>query len=592
MDRNRIINKLAKSEIHADRQRTAYQVGKELGRGGNGVAFVVKSPSKELVAKFYIPPDGRDLDDSALKRFHREMELTAQTNHPYVLSSTGSGNAQIGAYQIPFYLMPRATKTLRNLVPRTFYLGNLREMRSFTRVMQGVCYLHHRGIIHRDLKPENILIFKDTPKISDLGIAHITPEFANRSLLTLPKDQLMNRDYYAPEQRYGDATKVDCRADIYALGCMLYELVSGTSPTRPNMPRLEELDKRLAPLDLLFNKMTAHDPRKRYQQLDEAMDDLVWALIQIGDFGAPATTTHEDDKSLFLKLLNSANGLHQKQAIEPALRLGDSAVPLLHEALGSRRLDVVHGAYAILGELARESSIPFLVSGLYPRHTSSKPKFPTGEAAAMAIQRYEPAVRLKVLDSIKELVRAEDIEIIVEGLGSADVYDRLLRLYQTKRFFTDWGIDQGISILLKIDSDKAWPLVEEMMARRRDFSLFSVEKTIYPYVNTERRQRLIDHFLGQRSSLSAWELRPITDLIINGELPEQYVSNTLERLGFVASSVIKRYKERIEFTKFLGAAKRSWRSEQASAVAFVPESQDKSDPGVQLVLSSTPQQTP
>jgi serine/threonine protein kinase len=102
MDRNRIINKLAKSEIHADRQRTAYQVGKELGRGGNGVAFVVKSPSKELVAKFYIPPDGRDLDDSALKRFHREMELTAQTNHPYVLSSTGSGNAQIGAYQIPF----------------------------------------------------------------------------------------------------------------------------------------------------------------------------------------------------------------------------------------------------------------------------------------------------------------------------------------------------------------------------------------------------------------------------------------------------------------------------------------------------------
>jgi serine/threonine protein kinase len=103
VDRNRIIKTLAKATIQADGQRTAYQVTKELGRGGNGVAFVVKSPKKELVAKFYIPPDARDLDDSAVKRFEREMALTKQVNNPYVLSSEGAGTAHVGAYQIPFY---------------------------------------------------------------------------------------------------------------------------------------------------------------------------------------------------------------------------------------------------------------------------------------------------------------------------------------------------------------------------------------------------------------------------------------------------------------------------------------------------------
>lgn len=562
VDRNRIISKLAKATIQADGQRTTYQIAKELGRGGNGVAFVVKSPKKELVAKFYIPPDARDLDESALKRFQREMALTKQVNNPYVLSSEGVGTAHVGAYQIPFYLMPRASKTLRGSVPSSFSLKNLGELRRFTRVVQGVCYLHHRGIVHRDLKPENVLIFNDVPKISDLGIAHITPEFADVSLLTVPKDQLMNRDYYAPEQRYGDATKVDFRADTYALGCMLYELISSISPTRPNMPRLEELDKRLAPLDKLFNKMTAHDPRKRYQYLDEALTDLIWALVQIGEIVSAAISTPEDDESLFLKLLSSANGLHQKQAIEPALRLGERALPLLHQGLGNRRLDIVSSAYSILGELAHISSVPFLIEGIYPRRTSTKPRFPTGEAAARAIRRYDADVRRGVLDSITDLVRAEDIEIIIEGLNPSETYDRVLKLYKEKRFYTDWGIDEGISLLLKLDADKAWLLVEGLMARDHSFYLHSVRKIVYPYVGTGRKQILIDHFLGKSSSLSLYDLRAITEFITNDEFPGHYISSTFARLRSAAGSAIKRYNDREEFLEFLRTAESKWRGEQ------------------------------
>jgi len=110
MDRDRIIKKLAKSTIQAYKQRTTYQVSKELGRGSNGVTFVVKSATRELVAKFHIPLNARDLDESALKRFQREVDLARQGRSSLRPSIRGLGTASVGAYKIPFYLMPGRPK--------------------------------------------------------------------------------------------------------------------------------------------------------------------------------------------------------------------------------------------------------------------------------------------------------------------------------------------------------------------------------------------------------------------------------------------------------------------------------------------------
>lgn len=84
MDRNRVIKKLRSLTIAPEGKRTSYRVQKELGRGGNGAAFIVKSDGKgkDLVAKFYVPPDSRDLDDAAMKRFQHEITLVARMNHP------------------------------------------------------------------------------------------------------------------------------------------------------------------------------------------------------------------------------------------------------------------------------------------------------------------------------------------------------------------------------------------------------------------------------------------------------------------------------------------------------------------------------
>jgi serine/threonine protein kinase len=555
MDRKRIIKALSTAKIKADNTRTIFGVAEELGQGGNGAAFVVKSSKKEFVAKFYIPPDSRDLDQAAFKRFEREMELAAQVKHPYVVPSEGVGRVQIGSYQIPFYLMRRATGTLRDLVPGSFALPDLSKLlRVYTRVLQGVSYLHHLGIVHRDLKPENVLLYNNTPKIADLGIAHAGPGFVNWSQLTVPKEQLMNRDYYAPEQRHGDATKVDHRADIYALGCILYEIISGISPTRPNLPPLAEFHKDLAPLDKVLNKMIAHAPESRYQNIDLAFDDLLWALVHTG-IPTVGPSNDEDDKRDLIRLLSSANAANQAKAIEPAMRLGTKALPTLHEQIGHRRLDVAVGAFRLLGEIAHESSIPYLTAGLYPSHRGKDLRFTTGQYASLALRKYPAEVRLSVLDSINDQVNPEDIARMIDDLKPSESFARLHKLYKENKFYSRWGTDAGLSLLLRIDEDKSWPIIEDMMSKSDKFYTFWVFPDIYPHVNRQRQQEIIDHYLDNPQSLSSFEFPKILEAVVSGSFSKEYVLATLNRISEVAKIVLKRYDEREEFERKLNLAK-------------------------------------
>ena len=117
MDRERLIAELTTKGLDAEDGHL--QVVDTLGRGGNGVAFLCSGDTVgKLVAKVYIPPDKRDLDDQSLKRFRNEVKLASTIRHPYVIPAIGSGTAAIGAYILPYYLMPQAASTLRTLISR------------------------------------------------------------------------------------------------------------------------------------------------------------------------------------------------------------------------------------------------------------------------------------------------------------------------------------------------------------------------------------------------------------------------------------------------------------------------------------------
>ena len=253
MDRDRIIDKLRGAGATVDGVR--YTLARELGRGGNGVAFLCRSKSSvDVVAKIYIPPDKRDLDTRALERFKNEIAITSKIKHAYVVPALGASSIAVGAYHLPFYLMPKATDTLRKAVTAEQDADAIeKKLRLLLRAAFGVACLHHHGIVHRDLKPENILINSaGDPWIADLGIAHVNPGFVSVGLKTIASERLLNRDYYAPEQRFGAATDVDCRADIYALGCIFYELLTSIPPVRANAPNLSVLSSALGPFDSIW----------------------------------------------------------------------------------------------------------------------------------------------------------------------------------------------------------------------------------------------------------------------------------------------------------------------------------------------------
>src|SRR6266498_4313329 len=169
MDREKIIKRLRGRDVQAASGET-YLLDRELGRGGNGVVFICRSSSAELVAKIYIPPETRELDDRALERFRSEIGLASRLTHPNILKASDNGTLELGTHRLPFYIMPLAHGTLRREIQPGLTPESLEhKFRLFSRSAAGVAFLHNNGIIHRDLKPENILLDRlGRPLIADL----------------------------------------------------------------------------------------------------------------------------------------------------------------------------------------------------------------------------------------------------------------------------------------------------------------------------------------------------------------------------------------------------------------------------------------
>jgi serine/threonine protein kinase len=323
VDRSRILTRIKANGIPSHGK--TLKVLRSLGEGGNGAALLCKTEDgKELVVKIYLPPDKRDLDQRALARFENEVKLASKIRHPNVVRALDSGKLTLGAYSLPFYVMPRAAKTLRDFTNSHHNdpIKIERRMRLFLRAALGVAFLHANGIVHRDLKPENVLIGKNgSPWVADLGIAHVNPDFVSVGVKTIASERLLNRDYYAPEQRFGNAPEVDNRADIYALGYILYELLAGSPPVRSSSPALSKTNESFAPLDPIFTRMTAHDKKDRYEVVEDAVEELSltfgWVLATIKG----ARPAESADVPTMTRLLKSSNETHRQHGILLAARV-------------------------------------------------------------------------------------------------------------------------------------------------------------------------------------------------------------------------------------------------------------------------------
>jgi eukaryotic-like serine/threonine-protein kinase len=204
---------------------SAYTLGRELGGGGMSRVFVATEAAlgRQIVVKV-LPPDLAG--GVNVERFRREIQLAAQLVHPHVIPLLSAGESD----GIPYYTMPFIEgESLRAKLTRAGALDVEEAVHIAREVAGALDYAHRVGVVHRDIKPENILLQDGHALVADFGIARAVRQAATVSTLTMIGMALGTPAYMSPEQAMGER-EIDGRADVYSLGCVLYEMLTGTLP--------------------------------------------------------------------------------------------------------------------------------------------------------------------------------------------------------------------------------------------------------------------------------------------------------------------------------------------------------------------------
>ena len=209
-----------------------YKLLQRIGEGGMGAVYLAEQerPVRRRVALKVIKP-GMDTEQ-VVARFQAERQALAIMDHPHIAKVFDAGVTDNGR---PYFVME-----LVKGVPITEYcdavhLTPKERLELFIPVCQAIQHAHQKGIIHRDIKPSNVLVAmqdgKPTPKVIDFGIAKaIDQRLTEQTFFTQHGAIIGTLEYMSPEQAEISAMDIDTRADIYALGVMLYELLTGSTP--------------------------------------------------------------------------------------------------------------------------------------------------------------------------------------------------------------------------------------------------------------------------------------------------------------------------------------------------------------------------
>ncbi len=261
-----------------------------LGQGGMGAVYKAREPDLDrLVAVKILPPEAAR-DPAFAERFHREARALAKLNHPNIVAVYGIGQAE-GLY---YFIMEFVDGVnLRQLI-RSGECQPEEALRIVPQICEALQFAHDEGIVHRDIKPENILLDKrGRLKIADFGLARLFGPPRTDYTLTGPQQVMGTPNYMAPEQM-DDPLKVDHRADIYSLGVVFYEMLTGELPRGRFAPpsKKVQVDVRL---DEVVLRALEQQPERRYQQASEVKTDveIISRSRQAGRVGQ-VSAAHQD----------------------------------------------------------------------------------------------------------------------------------------------------------------------------------------------------------------------------------------------------------------------------------------------------------
>ncbi|MGC7093192.1 Stk1 family PASTA domain-containing Ser/Thr kinase [Amycolatopsis lurida] len=267
-----------------------YELGDTLGYGG--MSEVHHGHDVRLGREVAIKILRADLarDPQFQERFRREAQNAAALNHPAIVAVYDTGETQTEYGPLPYIVMEFVSgRTLRDIVKTEGPMSQKRAMEVMADVCAALDFSHRHGIVHRDVKPANVMITTNgAVKVMDFGIARAIHD--GQSAMTQTAAVIGTAQYLSPEQARGES--VDARSDVYAAGCVLYELITGEPPFTgdspvavayqhvredPNPP--SSVNPAVSPeLDAVVLKALAKGPANRYQSAAEMRSDMVRTL--------------------------------------------------------------------------------------------------------------------------------------------------------------------------------------------------------------------------------------------------------------------------------------------------------------------------
>jgi serine/threonine protein kinase/Flp pilus assembly protein TadD len=259
-----------------------YELLEEIGRGGQGVVYRARQKSLNRTVALKVIGLGRWATQAHLTRFRREAESAANLDHPYIVPIYEVGEREGSCY---FSMKFIDGGQLDEVAKRTpISIRNAAEL--IAKLARTVHYAHEHGILHRDIKPGNILLdAKGEPHLTDFGLARL---LETKSTVTHTMDVLGTPSYMAPEQASGHSEQLTSATDVYGLGAVFYQLLTGHPPfaggttyetvrlvleTEPRQPRLwnPKIDRELSTICL---KCLEKDPKRRYSSALALAEDL------------------------------------------------------------------------------------------------------------------------------------------------------------------------------------------------------------------------------------------------------------------------------------------------------------------------------
>lgn len=266
----------AGEEHFAGRHFGSYEVLRELGRGGLGAVYLGVRSDGEYRKEVAIKLIRRGLDtDDILQRFRTERQILAQLDHPNIARLIDGGTTDDG---LPYFVMDYVKGEPISVYCDTYQLTTDQRLELFRKVCAAVTYAHQNLVIHRDLKPSNILVTPEgEPKLLDFGIAKLLTVDQEMFTQTAPGLRAMTPEYASPEQIKGE--RITTASDVYSLGVLLYELLTGQKPYRLKTRTPEEISRAILEQEPSRPSVAVadnqHSATRNQKSLNSDLDNIV-----------------------------------------------------------------------------------------------------------------------------------------------------------------------------------------------------------------------------------------------------------------------------------------------------------------------------